>query len=349
MNTAIQLAERGLVPEFALRWGIRRLLRERLRDEIDRAVKIPGSPLATFAAHMRSTEIALHTDKANEQHYEVPAAFYKEVLGSHLKYSSCWYESGAETLSEAESAMLSLTCERAELQDGQSVLELGCGWGSMTLEMASRYPNSTIHSVSNSASQREFILSRAKARGLHNIKVTTIDVNDFSTTERFDRVVSVEMFEHVRNWERLLGRVHEWLNDDGRVFLHVFSHRSLAYPFETDGQNDWMARYFFTGGMMPAHGLLASLNIPFEVEEDWEVNGTNYARTAEDWLRNLDMKRATVMPILEEAYGKAEAPVWFRRWRMFFLACAELFGFEDGEEWMVSHYRLRPAVGSAAQ
>ena len=346
MSLGIQLAERGRLPDSLLRYGIRRLLRERLREVAPAYDADPAGALGAWMESMRSADIALHTDKANEQHYEVPAAFYRLVLGRHLKYSSALYEHGTHSLDEAEAAMLARTCERADLHDGQQVLELGCGWGSLTLWMAEHYPQSRILAVSNSASQREHILARAAERGLSNLEVLTRDVNAFETERRFDRVVSVEMFEHVRNWERLLGRVRGWLaDDDARVFLHVFSHRKYAYPFETEGRNDWMGRYFFTGGMMPSHGMLAALDTPFAVEQDWEVDGTHYARTSEDWLRNLDARKEEAMQVLAATYGAADAALWFHRWRMFFLACAELFGFRRGTEWQVSHYRLRPVEG----
>jgi cyclopropane-fatty-acyl-phospholipid synthase len=343
MSLGLKLAESGRLPDPLLRHGIRRLLRGRLREEGRRFDRDPQGALEEWMGAMRGADIALHTDKANEQHYEVPAGFYKLALGRHLKYSSGLWEPGTTTLDEAEVAMLALTCERADLQDGQAVLELGCGWGSLTLWMAEHYPNSRILAVSNSASQREHILARAAERGLENLEVMTRDVNVFDTPRRFDRVVSVEMFEHVRNWEQLLGRVRGWLSgDDARVFLHVFSHRLYAYPFEADGENDWMARYFFTGGMMPSHGLLPALPVPFEVEEDWEVDGTHYAKTSEAWLRNLDARKDEAMKVLGATYGESEASLWFHRWRLFFLACAELWGYRGGSEWQVSHYRLRP-------
>jgi len=300
--------------------------------------------LRDWVDRMRTDDIAPVPEKANEQHYEVPPGFFLNTLGKRLKYSSAYYPTAATTLDEAEEAMLALTSDRAGLQDGQDVLELGCGWGSLTLWMAEHYPGSRITAVSNSAQQREFILERALRAGLDNVEVLTRDMNEFTTDRRFDRVVSVEMFEHMRNWEELLRRVHGWLRPDGAVFLHVFAHARYAYPFEARDDSDWMSRYFFTGGMMPSSDLLESLDIPFEVEEHWTVNGTHYARTAEDWLRNLERRKDEVMPILRSTYGSEQAGTWFHRWRVFFLACAELFGYRGGEEWVVAHTRLRPVL-----
>ncbi len=338
----IALAERGLLPETLERWGIRRLLRQRLERTLPSVPADVEERVASFARSMREAPIALVPELANEQHYEVPAEFYAHVLGPHRKYSSAFYPEGVTTLEEAEAAMLALTCERAQLRDGQRILELGCGWGSLTLWMAAHYPGSTITAVSNSNSQREWIERTARERGLANLRVITCDMNAFEAEGPYDRVVSVEMFEHMRNWERLLGRVRGWLAEDGRVFLHVFSHRRTCYPFEVEGPNDWMAAHFFTGGMMPSHDLLGVLDLPFSIEEDWVVDGTHYARTSEAWLDNLEREKERLWPILEATYGEGEAQRWFHRWRLFFLSCAELFGYRGGKEWIVSHYRLAP-------
>ena len=346
MKTALRLVEKGLVPKPLLRRGIRSLLRQRLADE--GAIFGPNEEqleegLAGWVAHMTSAPIALVPDKANEQHYEVPAAFYEIVLGKHLKYSSGFYADERSDLDGAEDAMLALTVERAQLVDGQDVLELGCGWGSLTLYMAENFPNSRILGVSNSASQRKRILQLASERGLSNVEILTADMNALDLSERrFDRVVSVEMFEHMRNWEALLGKLRTWMQPDGLFFQHVFAHRAFAYAFEAKDDSDWMSRFFFSGGMMPSHDLLDRLDIPFEVAERWAVNGTHYARTSEDWLRNLERERAAVMPILAATYGTDQAELWFHRWRVFFLACAELFAYAGGTEWIVSHNLLRP-------
>lgn len=341
MPSAIQLAERGLVPEFAIRWGIRRLLRDRIREEEARFSSGRELALRNWAREMRDSDVALHTDAANEQHYEVPPDFFQKCLGKHLKYSSCYYANGDESLDEAEAAMLALTSERAQLANGLDILELGCGWGSLSLWMAEHYPMSRITSVSNSAPQRRFIEERAAERGIQNLRVVTADANTFEPNGEFDRVVSVEMFEHMRNWEQLLSRAHGWLRDHGKVFLHVFSHKTYCYPFETEGEDNWMGRSFFTGGMMPSHDLLEHLDLPFELERRWEVNGRHYAQTSEHWLENLQTHRQELMPVLAETYGAEQAQPWFHRWRMFFLACAELFAYDRGEAWQVTHHLLK--------
>jgi cyclopropane-fatty-acyl-phospholipid synthase len=330
------------VPSPFVRQGIRRLLRDRLAEQREIHGEDPSAALASFIGGMRRSDVAPVPEKANEQHYEVSPSFFLSVLGKRLKYSSAFYTDSTTTLDEAEEAMLALTCARAGLVDGQDVLELGCGWGSLTLWMAERYPGSRIRAVSNSVQQREFILEQARRRRLNNVSVVTCDMNEFEADARYDRVVSVEMFEHMRNWERLLGRVARWLKTDGKVFLHTFCHRSYAYPFEARDESDWMSRHFFTGGMMPSSDLLDHLDVPFSVEQRWEVPGEHYARTSEDWLRNLEARRDDVMPILRSTYGLDEGERWCQRWRVFFLACAELFAFDGGSEWFVSHQLLAP-------
>ena len=301
----------------------------------------PGAE-ARFAAEMAERPIAELPHEANRQHYEVPAAFFQACLGPRLKYSSCLYAPG-ETLAEAEDRALAETCAHAQLADGQTILELGCGWGSLSLWMAWRYPAARITSVSNSASQRAFILARAQERGLSNLDVVTCDMNDFQAqAAAFDRVVSVEMFEHMANWRALLAKVRGWLKPDGRLFIHIFTHRSTPYRFDVDDEADWIAQHFFAGGVMPSHGLMAQFPDLFTVQHDWRWSGTHYQRTAEHWLANYDRNAAAIRPVLVETYGK-DAVLWHRRWRLFFLATAGLFGHRGGEEWGVSHYLLRPA------
>ena len=290
---------------------------------------------------MTDFPIAVHADAANAQHYEVPAAFFGLVLGPHRKYSSCLYAPG-DSLGEAEARALAETCVHADLADGQAVLELGCGWGSLSLWMAQHYPGSRITAVSNSASQRAYIEGQAADRGLTNLTVITCDMNDFSPEGRFDRVVSVEMFEHMSNWRGLLERVAGWLKPDGRLFIHVFTHRNRPYRFDHGDRNDWIAQHFFTGGIMPSHGLIRHFPDLFELEEEWRWNGEHYRRTAMDWLANFDRHSRQIDPILAEVYG-ADASMWKRRWRIFFLATAGLFGDSGGNVWGVSHYRLKKA------
>jgi cyclopropane-fatty-acyl-phospholipid synthase len=309
----------------------------RQRKELMRAA--PDAE-AAFAAEMAGRVIAEHTEAANQQHYELPPRFFELVLGPKLKYSSALYVGSARTLAQAEDAALEETCEHADLKDGQDILELGCGWGSLTLWMAARYPKARITAVSNSNGQREHITRQAQARGLTNLTVITADANVFAPEGRFDRVVSVEMFEHMANWEALLTRVRGWLRPDGRVFIHVFSHRSTPYRFTTDDPDDWIGQYFFTGGFMPSHGLMKRFPQVLEVERDWQWSGRHYEKTALDWLANMDRHDAEIRGLMRQVYG-ADAALWRRRWRLFFLATAGLFGFRGGREWGVSHYRLK--------
>jgi cyclopropane-fatty-acyl-phospholipid synthase len=333
VNVAIALAERGLVPDVVVRAGIRALLRRRLRD-------VSGADAASFLRAMADGPIAIGSAAANVQHYEVPAAFFAAILGPRLKYSACLWEDDAADLARAEEAMLDLTIARAGIAEGQAILELGCGWGSLTLRMAERFPNARVLAVSNSASQRRFVAERAAAAGIRNVEVRTADAATFEPGARFDRIVSVEMFEHLRNWPAMLRRVVTWLAPQGRVFLHVFCHKDRPYPYEIEGDTDWMARHFFTGGIMPSFDLLAKIDGPLEVERSWTVNGAHYARTLWAWLDRLDGSKERVSAIFAEVYGAAEAALWLRRWRLFLLACAELFAYRGGEEWFVGHYLL---------
>jgi cyclopropane-fatty-acyl-phospholipid synthase len=342
MQLTDAMIDRGLVPKPLLRHGVRVVLRERLAEQREIFADDRDAALRRFVEHMRASPIALVPGKANEQHYEVPAEFYSLVLGARRKYSSAYYEGPNVGLDEAERAMLALSVERASLADHMDVLELGCGWGSLTLYMAERFPGSRIIGVSNSSSQRRYIEAQAIARGLDNVTIVTADMNAFAPEQRFDRIVSVEMFEHMRNWEQLLRRARTWLRDDGLLFQHVFAHREYVYPFEDRGPSDWLTRHFFGGGMMPCHDLLDHLQIPFTVEQRWLVEGTHYGRTAEHWLDNLEARRKPVLAVFAATYGADLAQLWFQRWRLFFLACAEMFAYADGREWFVSHNLLRP-------
>jgi len=300
----------------------------------------PADAEAVFAREMAERPVAEYTDAANQQHYELPARFFELCLGSHRKYSSCFYETADATLDEAEASALALTCEHADIRDGQTILELGCGWGSLSLWMAERYPNASITSVSNSRSQKAAIDQVARERGLTNLTVITADMNVFSTDRTFDRIVSVEMFEHMANWRALLGKARGWLKSDGRMFIHVFSHVSAPYRFEVSDSSDFIAQHFFTGGVMPSHGLMHQYGDLFSVEDEWRWSGTHYQRTADDWLKNFDRNEDEIRALMVEVYGQ-DAPLWMRRWRRFYMATAGLFGDSDGKVWGVSHYRLK--------
>ena len=337
----IDLCERRIIPDSLTRLGIRRLCAQRLRDEHADDAVAAWERFRGLLDELRQSPLAIETEAANQQHYEVPARFFELCLGKQLKYSSCYYPRGNETLDEAESAMLALYGERAELADGQRILELGCGWGSLTLWMAARFPNARITGVSNSHSQREHIMARAAERGLSNIEIVTCDVNRLDLGERrFDRAVSIEMFEHMRNYATLLERIGGWLDDGGKLFVHIFCHRELMYPFEVDGDDNWMGRYFFTGGLMPSADTLLHFQQHLALEQQWRLSGTHYEKTANHWLQNQDANTDEVMRVLRAAYGDADAARWAQRWRMFWMACAELFGYRDGNEWLVAHYRF---------
>lgn len=337
ISSAIRLVEQTPLPDLVTKRGIDLVVGRTRR----RLSQLPASCEGDFARELESCPIASHTDTANAQHYELPPDFFALTLGPRCKYSCCLYPKGDETLAQAETLALEDTIRHAGLSDGQRILELGCGWGALTLFMAERYPNAMITAVSNSAPQRLHIEAKARARGLDNVTVVTADMNSFQPTALFDRVVSVEMFEHMSNWRALLKRIRCWLAREGRLFVHVFSHRSQPYRFDHTDKADWVARHFFTGGIMPSHGLMGQFPDCFEIEQDWRWSGRHYQRTARDWLINFDANRPRIDPILTSVYG-ANAELWRRRWRLFYLATAGLFGHASGHEWGVSHYRLRP-------
>ena len=340
--TAIRWVEQGRVPDPGVRLGIRHLLRGRLAELRGHDAEAAADLTRAFARGLQAAPLAPLPEKANAQHYELPADFFAQVLGPHRKYSACWWPEGTRTLAEAEAAALAQTCERAGLADGQRVLELGCGWGSLTLWMAERFPASRITAVSNSHSQRAHIEAEAARRGLRNVRVITCDINHFDTDERFDRVVSVEMFEHLRNWPRAFAQVARWLAPQGRFFMHVFTHGGAPYAFEERDASDWMGRYFFSGGMMPSDDLALHCQDDLRLVDRWRWDGRHYARTARAWLDNMDAARERLQPLFEATYGRADAGLWWVRWRLFFMAVEELFAYGGGQRWWVSHYLFAP-------
>ena len=339
ISKLIELAEKGIIPDYFIRQGIIRNCENRLKNENVSNTEKVSLKKQSWIEQMKESPIALVPEKANEQHYEVPPAFFENVLGKHLKYSSGYWPDGVNSLDESEESMLELSFERAQLADGDSILELGCGWGSLTCYMASKLPNSKITAVSNSKDQKEHILNRCKNQGLDNIEVVTADMNDFETENKYDRVVSIEMFEHMRNYKKLLSKVSSWLNDDGKLFIHIFTHQSVVYPFENQGEADWMAREFFSGGMMPSHDLLLHFQDDLIIDDVWSMSGTHYEKTSLAWVNKMDANKDSIMKIFLKTYGD-DAKLWFQRWRIFFMSCEKLFGYNNGSEWGVSHYRF---------
>ena len=339
ISKLIELAEKGIIPDYFIRQGIVRNCENRLNNENVSNTEKVSTKKQSWIQQMKESPIALVPEKANEQHYEVPPAFFENVLGKHLKYSSGYWPDGVNSLDDSEESMLELSFERAQLADGDSILELGCGWGSLTCYMASKLPNSKITAVSNSKDQKEHILNRCKNQGLDNIEVITADMNDFGTENKYDRVVSIEMFEHMRNYKKLLSKISSWLHDDGKLFIHIFTHQSVVYPFENQGEADWMAREFFSGGMMPSHDLLLHSQDDLIIDDVWSISGTHYEKTSLAWVNKMDANKDSIMKIFSKTYGD-DAKLWFQRWRIFFMSCEKLFGYNNGSEWGVSHYRF---------
>ena len=335
----LNLAERGWIPDILIRIGIRRLLRARLKQQHALYARDRGAKNSFFAKR-RNEPIAVQTEDANRQHYEIPAEMFQYILGPRMKYSCCLYPTGNECLTEAEEAMLEMTCQRAEIRDGMSILELGCGWGSLSLWMAERFPKIRIVAVSNSAGQKAYIDAKAQERGFSQIKVLTKNLTDFHNEKQFDRVISIEMFEHMRNYHDLLKRISGWLKPEGKLFVHIFCHRMYAYLFETSSEDDWMAEHFFTGGIMPSEDIFSHFTDHLHVTSQWSVDGKHYAKTCEDWISHQDQNRQDVFNVLNQHLPADLATLQFYRWRIFFMACAELFRFSEGQEWKVGHYLL---------
>ncbi len=338
----IEAMERRLLPDFVIRYGIRKLCQERLDDLKAASQGEIENQEAAYAESLRQLPLAVHTQEANEQHYELPPHFFELVLGKNLKYSSAYWNDSCKTLADAEDQALQITIQRAELQDGMRILELGCGWGSLTLAMAKKFPKSQIIALSNSAPQRLYIEGELKRLKLENVQVITRNIMDTGDLSKeffpFDRVVSVEMFEHLKNYDLLLSKLSQWLDSEGKLFVHVFTHRDFSYPFEVEGESNWMGKYFFTGGQMPARKLFSYFKNSLTIETQWEWNGTHYGKTSEAWLRNMDTHSDEIKKLFDQTYGIEQSKRWVQRWRVFFMSCAELFNYRHGSEWGVSHY-----------
>lgn len=336
------LLAKDIIPDALVRIGIRSRLKDTLRPFEKLNCEGRQQLVMKHVRELKDSPIAIATDEANEQHYELPTAFFEKVLGPHMKYSSGYWDPDTTDIETSEARMLKLTCERAGLEDGQRILELGCGWGSLTLWMAREYPNSKITAVSNSRTQRAHIEAQAEKRGLTNIEIKTVNMISYEGEgeSEFDRVVSVEMFEHMKNYEKLLARISRWLKPGGKLFVHIFTHREYAYHYEAKDESDWMARYFFTGGQMPSDDLLLYFQDQLSIEDHWQVSGTHYQKTSEAWLTRMDEASKELKPLIAGTYGEADATKWWVWWRCFFMACAELWGYQGGDEWIVSHYRF---------
>ncbi|HRF77386.1 MAG TPA: cyclopropane-fatty-acyl-phospholipid synthase family protein [Chitinophagales bacterium] len=339
MNKTIdKLLTKDVIPDFLIRQNIRKLLRQRLIDETKPNQELQQQHLMRIVDELKKSPIAIETKAANEQHYELPTAFFQLVMGKHMKYSSCYWNASTPDLTAAENLALEKTCAHAELENGMKILELGCGWGSLTMFMAAKFPDAQITGVSNSATQKQYIDKTCAERGLKNVRIITADMNVFSLDEQFDRVVSVEMFEHMRNYELLMQKIARMLTAEGKLFVHIFTHQLFTYYFDVIDESDWMSKYFFTGGIMPSDDLLLYFNNDLKIQHHYHWDGTHYEKTANCWLENMDKNRNTIMPILSDTYGADQATKWWVYWRIFFMACAELWGYNKGREWFVSHY-----------
>ncbi|XP_028807031.1 (S)-coclaurine N-methyltransferase [Neltuma alba] len=333
--------ERNLLPDVVVRRLTRLLLASRLRSGYKASSQPQLSDLLHFVHSLREMPIAIETDKPKVQHYELPTSFFKLVLGKNLKYSSCYFSSASNTLDDAEEAMLELYCERSRIKDGHTVLDVGCGWGSLCIYIAKKYSNSRVTGICNSTTQKAYIEEKCRDLMLQNVEIIVADISTFEMDASYDRIFSIEMFEHMKNYKDLLKKIAGWLKEDGLLFLHHFCHKAFAYHFEDKNEDDWITRYFFTGGTMPSANLLLYFQDDVTVVNHWLVNGKHYAQTSEEWLKRMDQNLTSIKPIMESTYGKESAVKWTVYWRTFFIAVAELFGYNNGEEWMVAHFLFK--------
>ena len=329
---------RGLIPDFLLRRGVRGQGKQRLRmmenSDLEKEYK-------NFLKEASSGEIAVHTDDANNQHYEVNSDFFQYCLGENLKYSCCYWNDDTFSLDDAEDIMLDMYCKRSKIEDGMNILDIGCGWGSLSLYLAKKYPKSKVTGVSNSSSQKMFIDGVAADRNLRNLKIVTKDINYFDTEDKFNRIISIEMFEHTKNSKKLMNSINDWLKPNGMFFMHVFAHKDNPYYFDTSQDNAWMAKYFFTGGMMPNHNLFRDLESNLDYQKSWMLSGTHYEKTSNAWLDKMDLNKQNIIELFKKNNGNAIAKRKFHFWRLFFIACAEIFGYDNGAEWVVSHHLFK--------
>lgn len=333
--------ERNLLPDAVIRRLSRLLLGGRLRYGYKPSAELQLSDLLQFAHSLREMPIAIQTDKAKEQHYELPTSFFKLVLGKYFKYSCCYFSDASKTLEDAEKAMLELYCERSKLEDGHTVLDVGCGWGSLSLYIAQKYSNCKVTGICNSKTQKQFIEEQCRVLELQNVEIIVADISTFEMEASYDRIYSIEMFEHMKNYQNLLKKISKWMKEDTLLFVHHFCHKTFAYHFEDTNDDDWITKYFFTGGTMPSANLLLYFQDDVSVVDHWLVNGKHYARTSEEWLKRMDNNLASIKSIMESTYGKDQAVKWTVYWRTFFISVAELFGYNNGEEWMVTHFLFR--------
>ena len=330
------LAESGFIPDALIKIAARYISNKRIsKSSID-------YDKPEIISALSKGVVAEKTSDANKQHYEVPPEYFYHVLGTNLKYSCSLFDN-VNLLDEAETSMLELYIERANIKDGHKILDLGCGWGSFSLYIAKKYPNTNITSVSNSSDQITYIKNEAQKRGLPNIKAYRMDVNSLELNTQFDRIISIEMFEHLRNYKLILSSLNNLLKPDGRLFIHIFCHKKLTYFYEMKNNFDWMTKYFFQGGIMPSKDIFEYFDDELEIINQWDINGNHYSKTCKAWLNNHYINRKKILDVFQKHYDKPK--IWFNRWRIFFLSCEAFFALNNGKEYFVSHYLLKKKSG----